>query len=370
MNQTTLYWEIALGMIPTIGPVHAKTLLEYFEPRELFNQTISTLETIHGIGHTRATAIASFSISKEMDKEIQRELAFIEKHQIETLFITDNNYPTRLLNCIDAPTILYKKGDAALNTNRMIAIVGTRLHTEYGKRITEELIQFLQPFQVTIVSGLAYGIDAIAHEAALKYNLPTIGVLAHGLDEIYPPKHYNLAKEMCKLNGALLTEFRTKSKATKYNFPSRNRIVAGMTDATIVIESKSKGGSLITAELAAGYEREVFAVPGRVSDTRSLGCNELIKDNKAIIYTGPETFTNWMGWTTVENRNPIQTLNTHSLSPLELSIYTQLQERERMQLDQIQEQTNVSHGQLAVAILNLELGHWIVSLPGNYYKVL
>ena len=190
-----------------------------------------------------------------------------------------------MLNCYDSPTLLYYKGEADLNGDKIVAIIGTRNHTDYGKQITEQLVEELTEQNVVVVSGLAYGIDAIAHKAAVKNNLPTVGVLAHGLDQVYPPQHTGLAKEMLKAGGGLLTEFRSKSKPDKHNFPTRNRVVAGMSDATIVIETGIKGGSMITAELANNYNKDVFAFPGKVTDTKSAGCNYLIKNNKAILLT-------------------------------------------------------------------------------------
>ena len=208
--------------------------------------------------------------------------------------ITD--YPKRLLNCYDSPTLLYYKGEADLNSEKIIAVIGTRNHTEYGKQVTEKLIRELTEQNVVVVSGLAYGIDAIAHKAAVKNNLKTVGVLAHGLDQVYPSQHTGLAKEMLQAGGGLLTEFRSKTKPDKHNFPTRNRIVAGMSDATIVIETGIKGGSMITAELANNYNKDVFAYPGSVNDGKSAGCNYLIKNNKAVLLTDAQELIELMNW--------------------------------------------------------------------------
>ena len=201
----------------------------------------------------------------------------IEKFKIQPLFIADKNYPQRLLRCYDAPTLLYYRGNADLNATKIISIIGTRNNTDYGKQVTEKLVTDLQEQNILIVSGLAFGIDAIAHKAALNNGLPTIGVLAHGLDSIYPSQHKCLAKDMLQ-QGGLLTEFRKETKPDKHNFPRRNRIVAGMADATIVVETAIKGGSIITAELAHNYNRDVFAIPGKITDSKSAGCNYLVKN--------------------------------------------------------------------------------------------
>ena len=287
-----LTYRIALTLVPNIGAVQARLLVTHFSnAKNIFTASVKELENIEGIGTVRAKSIKSFTDFSEAEKEI----AFVEKHKIQTLFLTDDQYPKRLLHCYDAPTLLYYRGNADLNASKIINIIGTRTNTDYGKQVSEQLIEDLQSLQVTIVSGLAYGIDAIAHKAAVQNSLPTIGVLAHGLDKIYPPQHTPLAKQML-LNGGLLTEFGRETKADKHNFPKRNRVVAGMCDATIVIETADKGGSMITAELANGYNRDVFAFPGKTTDIKSGGCNQLIKNNKAMLLTDAEQLIDWMGW--------------------------------------------------------------------------
>ncbi|HSU52158.1 MAG TPA: DNA-processing protein DprA, partial [Segetibacter sp.] len=279
-------------MVPNIGPVQANILVEHFgDAKSIFKATVKELGNIEGIGVIKANSIKTFDGFANAESEIE----FIEKYKIETLFIKDRKYPKRLLNCYDSPTLLYYRGEADLNTSKVINIIGTRNHTDYGRQITEQLVDELQSHQVLIISGLAYGIDAIAHKSAIQNNLATVGVLAHGLDKIYPPQHTSLAKQML-LNGGLLTEFRRETKPDKHNFPKRNRIVAGMSDATIVIETALKGGSMITAELANGYNRDVFAVPGKVTDVKSLGCNHLIKNNKAILLEDCQQLIETMGW--------------------------------------------------------------------------
>ncbi|MGE5518345.1 MAG: DNA-processing protein DprA, partial [Candidatus Dadabacteria bacterium] len=267
--ETDLLYQLALTLVPNIGDVHAKILVQHFgDAKSIFRAKESTLEKLEGIGTVRARSIKEFN-----DFHLaEEELKFVEKFNIRTFFLTDEDYPKRLLNCYDSPTLLYYKGTANLNASRMIAIVGTRSNTDYGKQFTEKLVKELAEYNVTIVSGLAFGIDAIAHKAALKNNLPTIGVVGHGLRKMYPADHATLAREMISNGGGVLTEFFSETQPDKHNFPLRNRIVAGLTDATVIVESAVKGGSMITAKLADGYNRDVFAVPGRTIDKVSSGC--------------------------------------------------------------------------------------------------
>ncbi|HEY6063644.1 MAG TPA: DNA-processing protein DprA, partial [Chitinophagaceae bacterium] len=313
-------------------------------------------------------AITSFKDFVKAEEEIK----FIEKYTIKPLFITDKDYPKRLLNCYDSPTLLYYKGDAGLNASKIVAIIGTRSHTDYAKQVTEKLVKDLASHHVTIVSGLAFGVDAIAHKAAVKNDLPTIGVLAHGLDQVYPPEHAGLAKDMIKHGGGLLTEFRSNTKPDKHNFPTRNRVVAGMSDATIVIETGVKGGSMITAELANGYNKDVFAIPGKLTDTKSTGCNQLIKNNKAMLLTDAGELIEVMGWQDKKS----QKTNSNSqkqlfidLSANEKIIVEILNEKETAHIDEISIKSGLSSSAVAAAILNLELQNVMVSLPGKLYRL-
>jgi DNA processing protein len=360
--QSSLFYQLALSIVPHIGPTHARKLLEHYEPEEIFKQPPHLLEKIDGIGAIRAKSIHEFKLQNEIEKELE----FIDNNGIYPIFITDQKYPHRLLHCLDAPIMLYYKGDADLNAQRMIAVVGTRLNTDYGKQFTKKLIQHCSKYNITVISGMAYGIDAIAHSSSLKFGTSTIGVLAHGLNEIYPPKHKNMATEMLKNNGGLLTEFRHTAVPDKFNFIKRNRIVAGMTDATIVIESHEKGGSLITASLAESYNREVFAIPGRISDNRSKGCNELIKNNKAIMLTDPKDITSYFSWESHTNQSWERP--TVNLSEKEKLVLKFLSTSESTHIDQIRAAFSLKNGELSAMILNLELEHRIVSLPGNFYK--
>jgi DNA processing protein len=368
MNSDLLY-QLALTDVPKVGCVEAKILSQHFgEAEKIFKTKQSTLEKIEGIGTIRANSIKSFNDFSHAEEEIK----FLEKFKIQSLFINDKNYPQRLLNCYDSPTLLFYKGTADLNAKKIIAIVGTRTHTEYSKKITDKLIEELSSQNVLIVSGMAYGVDAIAHKAAVKNNLPTVGVLGHGLDQIYPAEHSNLAKEMLKHGGGLLTEFRSKTKPDKHNFPTRNRIVAGMSDATIVIESGIKGGSMVTAELANGYNKDVFAFPGKVTDSKSAGCNYLIKSNKAMLLTDAQELIEIMGWEEKKQKTKSKTQKEIfiELSKDEKIIIDILNEKETVHIDEINLRSGLTSSAIAAAILNLELQNVVNGLPGKIYKLL
>lgn len=363
---SSLLYRIALTLIPNIGAVHARTLIEQFGDADaIFKTKKSLLEKTEGIGEIRARSIKAFTNFKRAEEEIR----FIEKYKINPLFLTDDNYPKRFLNCYDPPALFYFRGNTDLNSSKLIAIVGTRINTDYGKQVTEQLVKDLQLPGVVIVSGLAFGIDAIAHRAALKYNLPTIGVVGHGLDTIYPNQHKGLAKEMIQ-HGGLLTEFISKTKPDKHNFPIRNRIVAGISDVTIVAETSIKGGSMITAEMANGYNRDVFAVPGRTTDTRSAGCNLLIIKNKAILLTDTSQLIETMGWEDKKKIAPKPQRELFiQLSHEEKIIVNILQEKEVVPIDELNFRSNLSSSAVAAAMLNLEFQGVVASLPGKVYKL-
>lgn len=370
-----LLYQLALTEVPNIGCVHAKILVQEFGSAEnIFKSKLQHLEKIEGIGTIRAKSIKTFADFSKAEDEIK----FIEKYKIKPLFLTDKNYPKRLLNCYDSPTLLFYKGDADLNAAKIIAIIGTRTHTDYAKQQTEKLIKELsagsggKEQNVLVVSGMAYGVDAIAHKAAIKNDLPTVGVLGHGLDQIYPTEHAGLAKDMLKHGGGLLTEFRSKTKPDKHNFPTRNRIVAGMSDATIVIETGIKGGSMITAELANGYNKDVFAFPGKVTDQKSAGCNYLIKSNKAMLLTDAQELIEVMGW---EERSQKPGVRSQKELFIELSkeekiVIDILKEKETVSIDEINLRSGLSSSAVAAAILNMELQGVVSSLPGKLYKLI
>lgn len=361
-----LLYRIALTLVPNIGDVHAKALVNrYGNAEAVFKAKKKDLENMEGIGTVRANSIKSFHDFTGSEAEIR----FIEQYKIEPLFITDKNYPQRLLNCYDSPLLLYYRGTADLNTSRIVSIVGTRNNSEYGKTVCEKLVDNLANENILIISGLAYGIDTIAHKAALKNNLPTVGLLAHGLDRIYPPQNKTLAKQMIE-NGGLLTEFLSQTNPDKQNFPKRNRIVAGMCDCLVVIESGKKGGSLITAELANGYNKDVFAVPGKTTDTKSEGCNYLIKNNKASLMSNGDDLLEMMNWKPV-NKPTLKKQRELFIefTDDEKTVVDILQQQDSIQIDQLYLKTGLSSSAIAAALLMLEMNGIIDSLPGKVYKI-
>lgn len=365
--QEDLLYQIALTLIPNIGDVNAKALVNHFgSAKAIFHAHKRDLDSLEGIGPIRAASIKNFKDFSGAEEEIQ----FIKKYKITTLFLTDKEYPQRLLNCYDSPPLLYYKGNVDLNQSRIVAIVGTRNNNEYGKTICEKLIEELKNEDILVVSGLAFGIDSIAHKNALKNNLKTIGVLAHGLDRVYPAQNSSLAKQMISCGG-LLTEFRSKTIPDKQNFPGRNRIVAGISDAVIVIESGIKGGSLITAELANGYNKDVFAFPGRADDTKSEGCNYLIKNNKAALITSANDLLENMSWKKLKKTSPKKQRELFiELSAEEKVIIDVLQTQEQIQIDELYFKSKLSSSAVAQALLMLEMQGIVTSLPGKIYKMI
>lgn len=361
-----LLYQIALTLIPNIGDVHAKALVNrYGDARSIFKAKKKELDNMEGIGTVRAKAIKDFTDFSRPEEEIK----FIEKYKITPLFITEENYPKRLLNCYDSPALLYYRGNADLNNSKIISVVGTRNNSDYGKMVCEKFIEDLRSENILVVSGLAFGIDTIAHKASLKNNLQTVAVLAHGLDRIYPEQNKTLAKQITE-QGGLLTEFISNTNPDKQNFPKRNRIVAGMCDAVVVIESSKKGGSLITAELGNSYNKDVFAIPGRVTDSKSEGCNYLIKNNKAALINSADDLLEMMSW----NQAPKPTHKKQrelfiELAPDEKIIVDILQQHESIQIDQLYLKSGLSSSAVASVLLMLEMQNVVLSLPGKVYKL-
>jgi DNA processing protein len=367
MKSERLY-QLALTLVPNVGDVRAKALAFHFgSAAAIFKAKQHQLAAIDSVGSLAAQSIKAFTDFSRAEQE----LVFIDKYGIEPLFVTDKAYPQRLLNCYDSPTLLFYKGTADLNASKTVAIVGTRKCTDYGKHFTEKLVDALAAHNVSIISGLAYGIDAAAHKTAMKNNLPTVGVVGHSLDIMYPAAHANLAKDMIKNGGGVLSEFFSGTIADRHNFPLRNRIVAGMCDATVVIETEVKGGSMITAKLADAYNRDIFALPGKVTDSKSSGCNYLIKHNKAMLLTEPDDLLEVMGWqtNTSTHKSPQRQLFIE-LTKEERTIVNLLQEKEMMPIDEINLRSELSSSITAATILNLELKHVITTLPGKMYKLL
>lgn len=358
-------YQLSLTRITDIGNILTKQLIDHFgSASAIFHARKKELAAVEGIGEIRASQIKKFSDHHSSEQELKK----IEQHQLRLLFLTDEHYPQRLKNCPDPPLVLFFRGDRSLNPSRIISIIGSRNATDYGKMVTEQLIKALQPYDVMIVSGLAHGIDAIAHRSALQQQLPTIGVMAHGFKTIYPHVHRSMAKEMIA-QGGLLTEFWFDELPDRHHFPQRNRIVAGISDATIVIETAVKGGSMITADLAFEYNRDVFAVPGRITDLRSSGCLQLIAQNKATAFTSPDQIIHALGWLeTKKKKNPQKKLFPE-LSSEEQIIVSILTTQEQMHVDELYLKSKLPSSAMASAILNLELQNLIVQLPGKRYQL-
>lgn len=360
-------YQLALTNVPNIGCVYAKILVEQFgSATEIFKAKESALSRVEGIGTVRAKSIKTYKGFGQFEPE----LAFIEKYQVQTLFLNDAAYPKRLLQCYDSPTLLFYKGEADLNAPKIISIIGTRSCTDYGRTFTEKLVKDLAEENITIVSGLAFGIDTVAHKAALANRLPTVGVLAHGLDTIYPHENKHLAKQITLESGGLLSEFISGTKPDKHNFPARNRIVAGLADATIVIETDVRGGSMITAELASNYNRDVFALPGKVTDIKSSGCNRLISQNKAALLSGANELLEMMNWLPLpEKKKKIQRQLFIEMSPEEKIIFELLNASEQLVVDELYFKSGLSSSAVAGALLSLELQSIVQSLPGKIYRL-
>jgi DNA processing protein len=364
-NSPDLLYQLALTSVPHIGPVQARLLLEHFETaRDIFHSKVSLLEKIEGIGSVRAKSILHFRGFKEQEEAI----TLLEKAQIQALFLKDKHYPQRLLHCYDPPTLLFWKGSADLNATKTLSVIGTRNHTEYGSRMTEQLLEQLLSYNPVIVSGLAFGIDAIAHRKSIQCGLSTIGVLGHGLDTIYPYTHRTLANDMLEHGGGLLTEFRCKTLPDRHHFPARNRIVAGISDATIVIETAVRGGSMITACLAADYNRDLFAVPGRATDLKSSGCNHLIVQQRAILCQSGEDIAKALGWITEIKPATVARTLFVDLNKEEEMIYRLLPSDISKHIDVLYAESRFSSSQLASVLLSLELKGIIRSLPGKMYQ--
>jgi len=365
VNKDEIFYRIALGEAENVGIKTAKKLISHFgSAHEVFRLSGRELMQVEGMAHYRAKAIAGFS---KWDK-VEKELDYAEKNGIQVISYTDSTYPNRLKHCEDGPLVIFVKGMANLSANRMMSIVGTRRLTEYGKSMTRKLVEALVPYGVTVVSGLAYGVDGEAHRACVDFGIPTIAVLGHGLNKIYPPVHTRLANEMVENGGALISEFSIESKPDRENFPQRNRIVAGMCDATLVVESAARGGSIITAELANDYHRDVFAIPGRVGDPRSEGCNKLIKGHRAALFESVKDLEYVMGWNLPEKSKSIQKKIFVDLSPEEEAVLAFLREKGRVQIDELSLALKSPMSMVMVDLLNLELNGLVKNFPGKFYE--
>lgn len=362
MNDELLY-QLCLARVPGIGCVQAKQLLQQIpSAKEIFQAPSHVLSKIEGIGPVRCQAIKHYTDFAWAEKEMQ----FIDKYGVTPLFFTDDNYPNLLKQCYDPPTMLYFKGTSSFVGKKVVGIIGTRKASAYGKKITEELIESLSHPDILIVSGMAMGIDAIAHRMAIQLGVHTMGVLAHSLDTIYPAQHHELAKKMMHEGGGLLTEFPSGVKADRHHFPTRNRIVAGLCDALVVMETSVAGGSMITASLAFNYHREVFAFPGRVSDNNAQGCHKLIQQNKAMLVQSGDDIKQAMGWEMPNTQAANQTSIPFSkISDAEQEILNKIKEIDLVHFNDLTRTLHIHANQISAILLQLELANRIELLPGN-----
>jgi len=368
MHDTDLKYKIAIGLIPGIGSVLAKKLIAYCRSAEgVLREKKVNLLKIPGIGPMLAESISNFDGIETAEKELQ----FIERYQIRALAYTDADYPVRLKNCEDSPVVLFVKGKVNLNHSKVLSIVGTRSATTYGKehcyRIIEELT--LRKHNPIIISGLAYGIDIAAHKAALQYNLPTVAILAHGLDSIYPSTHKTVAKEMLA-QGGIATEFLSNTKMDRNYFLQRNRIIAGLADAVLVVESGTKGGALVTALASMSYNRDVLAIPGRTDDKYSSGCNLLIKRNQAALIENVDDIEYCLNWKPeVHGKLIKQTELFLNLNEQEQLVVNVLKEESEAFIDMISIKTGLAVNLVSALLLNLEFMGIVRCAPGKRFSL-
>ena len=363
---------LALVFTPGVGSVMIRQLISYCGgATKVFKADYKKLIKIPGIGDKAARAI----LQKQGVELAQKEWSRCQREGVRLHFYTDADFPRRLKPLYDSPLVLYSQGQMELNAHRTVGIVGTRQVTDYGKTITESIIRDLAPYHTLVVSGLAYGVDITAHRACLKHQIPTVGVMASGLDVIYPAVHKRTAQDM-QQNGGILTENPLGTKPDAKRFPARNRIIAGLSDVTIVVESTRKGGSLITIEYAQNYHREVFAVPGPLTSPQSEGCHQLIKDNKAAVFTTVDEMAEALGWKRGEPAQSATSAAPPEAMPIfdgftqeEGQVLSLLKRQGDMQLDELSWQSGIHLGKLATLLLNLEFQGMVRSLPGKKYAL-
>lgn len=366
MNDTDLFYLLALQKVEGVGDIVAKKLLSHCGNAEaVFKTKASQLSAIDGIGSVLIRKLKE----KTVFEKAETELKFINENKIQTAFFQDENYPERLKHCIDGPILLFTSGNINLKNRKVISIVGTRQITSYGTEFCKKLIADLAPLNPVIVSGFAYGVDIVAHQAAMEHNLQTIGVVAHGLNQIYPGVHKKYVAKM-EENGGFMTEFWSSSNPDKENFVRRNRIVAGMSEATVVIESADKGGSLITANMANDYNRDVFAVPGRTSDKYSQGCNNLIKTQRANLLTSAADLIYILNWDLEKETKPVQKQLFVTLENDEQKIYCYLQKKGKELMDIIALECDFPIYKISSLLLNMELKGVIRPLPGKLFEAI
>jgi DNA processing protein len=368
MSDVQLKHKIALGLIPRIGDINARKLVSHFGNVEaIFTEPYRNLIKIPGIGSGIAKYISDRSYLETADKEAE----YVTKNNIRTYFYLDNDYPFRLRQCDDSPVVFFFRGNSNLDSSKIISVVGTRNATAHGKELCGKIIEGLAAGHpdLIIVSGLAYGIDIAAHKASLANNIETIGVLAHGFKTIYPAIHASTSKAMLS-HGGLLTDFLSDALPERNNFLKRNRIIAGMSDATIVIESGIKGGALVTADIANSYNRDVFAIPGRPDDQWSSGCNSLIRNNKAILTECSDDIEYFLNWKPEKSKPPVQRTLFTELDETEKLIFELLSKEGELTIDTICRSLDIPVYKLSSLLLQMEFKGLLKCSPGNIYRTL
>ncbi len=366
LSENELRYVLALQRTPNLGDISAKKLLRKIGSAEgIFKEKKTNLLKIDGIGISK---LKDLNIKLQLD-EADEELRFIVDHQIDYAYFKDKMYPEKLKHAVDCPILIFSKGNLDLVNRKIISIVGSRKITTYGNTFCENLIQELAPLNPVIVSGLAYGVDICAHRAAIENNLQTVACLAHGLNQIYPKSHIKY-KDRIEENGGFITEFWSSDSFEKTNFLKRNRIIAGLSEATIVIESAEKGGSLVTADIANSYNREVFAVPGRATDNQSRGCNNLIKQQKAHLLSSTADLIYILGWEVKEDKKPLQTQLFVELDEEERMLFSYLKQKEKEILDTIALECKLPVFRAATILMNMELKGVVRPLPGKLFQII
>ncbi len=364
MRHEDLFYLLALQKVDGIGDVVAKKLVaQCGSAKAVFDSKSSVLKSIDGVGSIRLRNLKD----KNVFTAAELELNFVTQNNIHVNSFLDPEYPERLKHCPDSPLLLFSSGSLSVQNRKVISIVGTRQVTSYGADFCRNLIADLSPLNPIIVSGFAYGVDIVAHEAALENSLQTIGVLAHGLNQVYPKSHKKYVSRI-ERNGGFMTEFWSTSDPERENFVKRNRIVAGISEATIVIESADKGGSLITANFANEYNRDVFAVPGRVTDKYSIGCNNLIKTQKANLLTSAADLVYLLGWELENKPKPLQKQLFVELNPDEQKVYDHLQKSGKQLLDIVALECGIQVFKMSSLLLNMELKGVVRPLPGKMFE--
>jgi len=367
---TEVFHLMALQAIDGLGPIKANMLLKsFFHVTEVFDSSLKDLKLkLPSIQENILTQISE----KSTFNSVEHEINFCTRHKIDILTFLDKDYPVRLHLLEDKPLVLFKKGNIFPKVKRSLAIVGTRKSTEYGHKFLEHLFdELVHVKDVAVISGLALGIDQKAHTLSVKNNIPTIAIMGLSLDKVYPAQNTNLAKSILESGGGWISETSSQSKTSQGLFPRRNRLIAGLSDALLVVETDVKGGSVITALLANDYGKDVFALPGRVSDAQSRGCNDLIQRNMASMVNTPKDLIDAMGWTTSSNRNVPRTLELDfDGTAIQKNVLEIIRTSPKIELEKLIAQSQLEHVQLVETLLELELQGMINALPGNKYELI